>query len=122
MNKILGITLLGFLILSCNKTDETLVGTYQLIEVLADPGDGSGKFEAVNSSKKITFKSDQSFSCEGEICGLNISSENQTNGTFDEETKTLESETCTLHYEMHGDELTLQYPCIEPCYHKYKKE
>ena len=51
---------LGFLY-SCDKdddksTDKGLIGNWKLIEVLADPGDGSGTFAVVESNKIITFQ------------------------------------------------------------------
>lgn len=54
--------LIGFF-LSCsnNNFDESkieLVGSWKLIEVLADPGNGGGTFQAVNSNKTIEFKND----------------------------------------------------------------
>ncbi|NNJ37670.1 MAG: hypothetical protein HKP23_00325, partial [Flavobacteriaceae bacterium] len=54
--------LLFFLLLSlaCTSDDPEIeiLGEWQLVEVLADPGDGSGKFKSVDSNKRITFFED----------------------------------------------------------------
>ena len=49
---------LSILFLACSTEDNTdvqLAGTWKLIEVLADPRDGSGTYTPVDSDKTITF-------------------------------------------------------------------
>lgn len=57
MRKIL-LSIIIILALSCCSTtdddkDRELVGEWKLIEILSDPGDGSGTFKTVNSEKKL---------------------------------------------------------------------
>lgn len=53
--------------LACSKKekvgeDSPIVGTWQLIELRADPGDGSGKFRPVSTEVTLTFAADGQYS------------------------------------------------------------
>lgn len=62
MKKLIFTLIIAGILFSCNNDDDSnlntdLIGNWQLIEVLSDPGDGSGTFSSVESDKTITFKS-----------------------------------------------------------------
>ncbi len=120
-------TLLAILLFaSCKKTDTIngsgILGNWKLIEVLADPGDLSGKFMKVQSNKKIIFTSDSSFTCTGNICDMSIEANVSSRGVFRQLDKKVIPENCSnvnLIYTLDGNTLLISYPCIEPCISKY---
>jgi len=63
MKKIFFTLLVVGMLSACNKDDNksntSIVGNWKLIEVLEDPGDGSGTFMSVDSEKTITFNSER---------------------------------------------------------------
>ncbi len=102
-----------------------LIGTFQLVEVLSDPGDGSGTFRSVNSEKTITFKSDGTVTSNGEMCDNSIILSDGSKGTFihNDDVSELSSEWCAkapFELEENG-RLTIYNGCIEPCASRYKK-
>ena len=127
-----GIVILGILVflLSCNKSDEkiiantNIVGSWKLIEVLEDPGDLSGIFVSVNSSKTIVFSDIGKITSNGLICDMSIESNTKSFGTFSETNSTISPFDCQnsiINYELNGNTLILMYPCTEPCKAKYIK-
>ena len=63
--KILALAVIILTVISCSKNDDDtssnlLKGTWKLTEVLADPGDGSGTFNLVNSNKNLIFSQSKS--------------------------------------------------------------
>ena len=120
------------ILFSCNNDDDSnsnteLIGNWKLIEVLADPGDGSGSFYSVESEKIITFKSGGIITSNGNLCDMAINSDNQTSGTYSNSESTFNSSDCNnidynYTFEQNGDILILNYRCIEPCLAKYKKK
>jgi hypothetical protein len=118
---------LGFL-LSCNKKTDpissSIVGTWKLIEVLADPGDGSGTFQPVNSTKTIIFDANGNVSSNGSMCDMSTGANTGSTGTYSDAQATFNSIECqnlTINYELNNTTLILIYPCIEPCKAKYIK-
>ncbi|WP_417612368.1 hypothetical protein [Owenweeksia hongkongensis] len=115
-------------IASCSKDDdkqtETATGdTYKLIEVLADPGDGSGTFQPVSSNKTIEFKTNGTVVSNGKLCDMSISSNSGTTGTYSFTDSTITSANCSkLPFEITGNHLIIFYPCIEPCQGKFEKQ
>jgi len=117
---------------SCNKDDKTvqnteLIGNWKLIEVLADPGDGSGTFTAVESDKIISFKNNGIIISNGRLCDNSMNSDNPTSGTYSIADSTFTSPNCpdpeyNYSFEHDRDILIVNYPCIEPCRAKYKKQ
>ena len=71
MNKIFIVLIFAFTLVSCTSANEEVsldqneIGTWRLIEVLADPGDGSGTFQPVVSSKTVRFETNGTLSCSG---------------------------------------------------------
>jgi len=118
------IVLLSFLT-SCKKNDRgSLIGTWELKEVLMDPGNGSGVFNVVNSDKNLVFHTNGNVNSNGIICDMSIESNTSTSGTYSEIDSTIISATCQnliIKYEVSGDTLILIYPCFEACKAKYIK-
>ena len=57
---------------------------FQLVEVLYDPGDGSGVFQPVESLKKIIFFDDDTFKVEhGDFCSFQEGPNLESTGTID---------------------------------------
>ena len=110
---------------SCKKKDGgSLTGTWELKEVLMDPGNGSGVFTAVSSDKKLVFNTNGNVNSNGLICDMSIESNTSTAGTYSAIDSTIISTTCPnliLKYEVSGDTLILIYPCFEACKAKYIK-
>lgn len=132
MKKIFCILLAVGILYSCNKDDESnsnteLIGNWKLIEVLADPGDGSGTFDSVESDKIITFENDGTITSNGNLCDISISSDHQTSGTYSSTEMSFNSSDCVnpdyeFTFVQNGNTLIINYPCIEPCQAKYIKE
>ena len=110
---------------SCKKKErDSLTGTWELKEVLMDPGNGSGVFTAVSSDKNLVFQTNGNVNSNGIICDMSIESNTSTSGTYSEIDSTIISATCQnliIKYELSGDTLILIYPCIEACKAKYTR-
>ncbi len=109
---------------SCKK-DADPVSKWKLIEQLMDPGDGSGVFVAVNSSKTISFFEDGTVTSTGDLCQMSIESGVGSTGVYSEVDQMITPDICgtngyPLNYEFEGSDLILNYPCIEPCREKYE--
>ncbi|WP_324721558.1 lipocalin family protein [Salinimicrobium sp. HB62] len=132
MKKIVFLFSIIGLLSSCNNNDDLrsntdLVGEWKLIEVLADPGDGSGTFSAVESNKIIRFHPDGTITSNGSICSMSIEANNPTSGTYSITNSTFNSPDCDnsdydYQFEHKGNILIINYPCIEPCKVKYRKK
>ena len=119
---------LGVLVLTINSCEEDeepeLVNRWKLIEILADPGDGSGQFEPVESDKTIEFFADGTYSSNSSLCYMNSPVDTTTTGTYSSIDSTI-SAYCgiaptLLNYEMVGANLVINYPCFEACREKYE--
>ncbi|WP_130736341.1 hypothetical protein [Flavobacterium sp. J27] len=53
---------------SCSCANNKLVGKWKLIEVLADPGDGSGTFNPIESNKILEFKNNNTVVTNTSMC------------------------------------------------------
>lgn len=127
-------------LLNCSSDDTkpseenmNLLGKWKLIEQLADPGDGSGTFNPVESDRTIEFFSDGTVTVNGSLCYMSINVEEKTSGTFE----IISDDTADTWYDgiiipnnceiniyfnlpLNGD-LILSYPCIEGCGQKFVK-
>lgn len=120
-----------FLFSSCEKSQEAatpLSGTWQLVEVLTDPGDGSGTFESVTSDRSIVFGEDGAYTANGDLCLFGQDTATDSDGIFWTDDQNVEPNSCIsqaprsgITYEFSGEDLILSYPCIEPCQQKYRK-
>lgn len=119
-------SLVIFLFLSCESDDNTkeVIGKWKLIQVLADPGDGSGKFVDVDSDQIIELYSDGSFFSNADLCGFRSVTTVVTEGTYNDGKMQIErcnSAKYNLTYLEKDGFLLVYYPCIEPCVEKYTK-
>ncbi|MEY2738935.1 MAG: hypothetical protein RL259_844 [Bacteroidota bacterium] len=130
MKKIITSFICISILISCTSTTEEAavdlneIGTWRLIEVYADPGDGSGSFQPVVSSKTVTFEANGNVNCNGNLCDLSITATTQTRGTYSSSTNRIMTSNCNqlqLDYEITEDVLIINYPFIETCKAKYIK-
>ena len=127
----ISLLLLLALFLACDKDDVVpenpdLIGTWHLIEQYADPGDGSGDYEPIDSDFQVTFDEDGFFSANGEMCGMSSDTNGSATGTYDEENGALEVDDCAfvgigITFEIKEGHLFIYYPCIEGCGQKFEK-
>ena len=113
------------LAISCDKetVDPDVVDSWQLVEMLSDPGDGSGVFMPVNSDKTITFYTNGQVECLGYLCQHSAQSGTVTTGTYSLVDSTINGTNCNiLNFELSQNYLIIDYPCIEPCRAKYEKQ
>lgn len=132
MKKIIVTLITAGILFSCNNDDDSnsvvdLIGNWKLIEVLADPGDGKGTFSSVDSDRIISFKSGGIITSNGNLCEMGVNSDIQTSGTYSKSESTFNSSDCNnseydFTFEQNGNILIINYPCIEPCRAKYKKQ
>ena len=120
------------ILFSCNNDDASnsnteLTGNWKLIEVLLDPGDGSGTFSSIESEKIITFESGGIITSNGNLCDISNNTNNITSGNYSISEMIFNSSDCNnpdynYTFEQNENILIINYPCIEPCQAKYKKE
>jgi len=118
-------------LISCSKSEDNknsdLIGKWKLVEVLADPGDGSGTFHSISSEKIIEFQSNGTVTSNGSICDMSFESVSSSSGTYSLSDSTINSSSCSnsplkIKFRMVGSELTINYPCDEACIAKYIKK
>ncbi len=123
--------ILSLLILLSCKDEEVvspdLIGTWRLTEVLADPGDGSGIFNPVDSDKTITFLVDERVQSNATLCNFSTRPEAPGEGFYSLQDSTI-TPTCpdqefesNIWFKLEGSNLILTYQCIEACAEKYVK-
>lgn len=134
-NSILFVSILSLFFSGCEK-DKTcgfaetseengLIDEWKLVEVLMDPGDGSGTFQPIVSNKTITFCSDGTFLANGEMCSMTDQASTSHVGDYFISTGILNPENCAstqplnITFTWSGDTLLLYYPCFEGCAQKY---
>ena len=123
--------LLALSVISCKKEESevktVLLGTWELKEVLSDPGDGSGEFNTVDSDKTISFLEEGVIISNGNLCTMSIDANEGSTGTYSLDDSTIVSSFCSdffpfeISFEHNNDVLIINYPCIEPCKVKFKK-
>ncbi|MCL6294566.1 hypothetical protein [Jejuia spongiicola] len=134
--------LFALILISCTSDDnkvlienEALLGKWKVIEVLVDPGDGSGTFQPATYNRTVEFFSNAIVTASGTLCFLGSES-NPSTGTFklistnetdinhDGEIKPNDcgfSEARVYFDITSNNELILWYPCIEGCGEKFEK-
>ena len=143
MKKYLFIALLVF-ISSCSSDDNKakdedesgVVGKWKLIEQLADPGDGSGTFQSIESERIITFFKNGIVEINGVLCFMtsetgdketgsySLTSDNAADTTYDGEIfpNTCSSSFSKVFFDLPtSGNLILWYTCIEGCGQKFEK-
>ena len=133
MKKLILVLTVFALLIACKKEVEKepsnppeIEGNWRLIEVLADPGDGSGTFQVVVSNKLMEFNSNGAVSCNGNLCDMSTTSVGGTNGTYSTVESTISSPTCVntmldISYQIVDSYLIISYPCFEACQCKFEK-
>ena len=117
---------------NCDKNDNDeitpgIIGKWKLIEVYSDPGNGSGDFNSVESSKTISFTASNKVTSNGNLCNISITTDQTTTGTFSLLDSTISPIECTffddfrVNFTIIDSELILYYPCFEGCAEKYEK-
>ena len=128
-NSLVALALLG-LVINCSEDpevgDKTLVGRWELIEVLNDPGDGSGTFQPVESDKYIEFLLNGEIRSNGNLCSSGGNIDNPSSGNYILPDSILSIEDCPrpfgpTRFRIENGSLILSYSCIEPCEEKYNK-
>ncbi|MBQ0767931.1 MAG: hypothetical protein KBT58_01465 [Bizionia sp.] len=132
-NVIFFIALFG-LLSACSGDDDTapdnynttLIGDWKLIEVLADPGNGSGSFYGVDSDKILTFHADGTVTSNGVLCDMSLTATGGSNGTYSASQSVFMSSSCinpeyNYPFVQTDNILIIEYFCIEPCKAKYMK-
>jgi hypothetical protein len=131
MNRVLIILFLIGVLISCRKSDNNknseLIGEWRLVEVLVDPGDGSGTFHSVISEKTIEFQSNRYVISNGSICDMSIETVSPSTGTYSLSDSTINSSNCPnspikIKFHKAGTTLTISYPCDEACIAKYVRK
>ena len=129
MKKILIVCFVTSLLFSCTKQDDnptppTLTGHWRLAQTLADPGDGSGVFQDVESGKTLQFFDDGVIKSSVPLCDMNSILTVTGEGTYDDSfifPQFCQTDGIKLSYEIEGNNLVVYYPCIEACAEKYIK-
>jgi len=115
--------ILVFIILSltaCEKSgsDNLITGKWKLTETLADPGDGSGKWQSVSGSKTyLILNSDGSITGSGDTSfkQYRIIDDRMIEFVFQNGTTTIRN------YKLSGNSLEISGGCYEACGTRYKK-
>ena len=136
MRKILVLLSLAFLCTACpNPNDDDglfydIVNKWVLIEVYNDPGDGSGDFVPIQSTKTLEFNEDLTFTATESLC-FGSDDNIGVSGLYEMSPQRILPEGCpqgpstddpeyVITYSLDGEFLILQYPCIEECAEKYR--
>ena len=129
LKTILSLSLSILILASCDKeacsSSNGILGEWELVEELMDPGDGSGTFQPVTSDKKIKFCDDGTFTSNGDVCFMGNQADGIQEGTYDASTSTLSPNYCmsmmpmSISYTVNGNTLIISYLCIEGCQQKY---
>ncbi|MBT29558.1 MAG: hypothetical protein CMO01_07835 [Thalassobius sp.] len=116
---------------TCDENEDVeltagIVGKWQLKEIYADPGDGSGKFNEVESDKTITFLANNTLSTNQSLCKLAGNPNGSSTGTYSLQDSTIIPTDCDfeefkIYFVVENSYLILYYPCIEGCGEKYEK-
>ena len=120
------------LLISCQSDNSTLqtfelIGDWKLVEVLSDPGNGTGSFVSVDSEKTMTFLRDGTLTSNGSLCSLDYTSLVPTSGVYSLSDSTYTTNECGLSdirytFEKFENTLIVSYPCIEACQSKFVKQ
>ena len=128
VKKVLLIIVVFLALLNCSNDDDiTIIGKWKLVQVLADPGDGSGVFRGIESNKTIEFFNDETFSSNGDFCFMTSSTDIESAGTYSEFDNKIFVEACRnlagteLSYRRQGKVLIISFFCFEACAQKFIK-
>lgn len=118
------------LLSSCSNDEKSnsetrLTGKWKLIEVLADPGNGSGTFKSVESNTTIEFKNNGIIETNTSLCNP-YSDEMIDSGTYNLSNKTITTNCqnpniATINFELQDQHLVLNFISNEGYSQKFKK-
>ncbi len=117
------------ILISCvnddNVSEPDIVGKWQLVQELIDPGDGREDFAPVDSELMLEFFDNGTVvSVNGSLCNFSTPSNDSSSGTFSVKDKTIaigcEDDVITISFEI-GEDLILRFGCIEQCAQKYQR-
>ncbi len=112
-----------FLTISCSKeniTEKDLINSWHLIEVLNDPGDGSGTFQKVESDAIIQFFDDNTVSYSNSFCSGENASNSATYSTLENKIYPDCDSGLSFSYKIQDNRLIIYYNCIEGCAEKFE--
>lgn len=128
MKNIIILIPLAVFLFSCDKDepDAELLGSWRMVAILSDPGDGSGVFMPVTSDQNITFNADGTITSNGSLCDIFDNTLESTSGTYSADDMFFTTEDCGLEdfeyqFEIDGQFLTYFFVCIEACGVRYQK-
>ena len=120
----------GLALISCKQEEKVttpppnngIFGRYELVEMLQDPGDGSGTFQPVTSNKTLELFTNGTITSNGNLCSMDPGTANPSSGVFSLADSSIVVAGCdTLNFDLDSSTLIINYPCIEPCRAKYQK-
>lgn len=105
---------------ACQKSDQenSLIGKWKLTETLADPGDGSGKWQSVKNSSSYLF-----LNADGTVSGngfthyklFNVIDNQTIEFIYQDNSKII------LFYKLQGSSLEITGGCFEACGSRFKR-
>jgi hypothetical protein len=98
-------------------SESDIIGNWELVAVLSDPGDGSGTFQPA-SGKTLQFTAQGVVNCNISFCFSSLT-QATTTGTYDTSTTSIDVDNCTGTYSFNGSFLEVSHFCIEPCGERY---
>jgi hypothetical protein len=120
-----------FILFSCSddspEPTTDLIGKWKLVEVLNDPGDGSGVFGKVNSEKHLIFGYNEMVTSNGDMFSNSTEIGVSTTAIYSLDDSTImKSATSTpfekLYFQLEKGQLTMgNFGCIEACSAKFTK-
>ncbi len=125
MGAILSVLVIG--LFGCEEEKEVIEeadSTWQLEAILADPGDGSGTFQTVESDKTVSFYADGTLTSNGSLCIMGVDTDTTFNATYNSADLTIETDCWSdlpiqMNYNISNDTLLIHYPCFEACIERY---
>lgn len=108
---------------SSKNNPEGFIGKWKLVETLADPGDGSGKWMPVSenhANSYVEFTDDGRLISKTLFIGYDQFHLN-ADSTHIILKKSSGVETQELHYQLSNRQLTINLTCIEPCGLRFAK-
>jgi hypothetical protein len=97
--------------------ESEIVGNWELVAILSDPGDGSGTFQPA-SGKTLQFTDQSVVHCNIGFC-FGQDTQATSTGTYDVPTTTIDVDNCTGTYSFNERFLEVSHFCIEPCGERY---
>lgn len=133
MKQLFFVFLAAGVFIACDKDEEkkeeekVQPEKWGLVEILSDPGDGSGTFTPVESDKIVEFYADGTITSNGNLCMGSVKADNPSTGTYSLVDSTIKPSNCTtgeikIFFEKNDSTMIISYPCIEPCREKYERK